>query len=173
MNRTIPEALAARPIDPKRNLPTPWANEHVRDDGTVDVNFAVVSNERAFECTELRLCGLCGEGLDYWITFLGGPKAAELRTYGDPPMHEACAIASLDLCPHLAVKRHKRRQVHRQDDDGLPPGWIDTKPDRWILGYTRDFKLKMVGGYAIFFAAPFKQVRVFAYDDNEQLHEVA
>ena len=32
-----------------------------------------------------RRCGLCAGEIGYWAAFLGGPRAAELMQYTDPP----------------------------------------------------------------------------------------
>jgi len=170
----LPAALAARPIEPHRKLPTPLVNQHTDADGTEFVDFVGISAERAAEVAEQGRCGLCGVELDYWIAFLGGPASAEHRSYGDPPMHEGCAVAALTLCPHLRLCRHRRAPDHRlHPNTAAPAGWREEKPDRWVLGISRDFTARYVRGSLIFFPQAFKRLRIFDYSGpDNQLVEV-
>lgn len=173
MHPALPPTLAARPIDPQWKLPTPYVNEHDRGDGLVDVDFTIVNDMRAVECAQSGLCGLCANELDPEVAFLGGPQSMHLRTFGDPPMHEACAIAALPLCPHLATQRHNRPPRDSKYRKVLygPKFWTDRKPAQWFLGITRDFRLFRISGYPVFLALPFDRIRVFGYDEQGQLTE--
>ena len=93
----LPPTLAERPVDDEYGLPIPFV--YAYDDGTHD--FGAINRRRSIQCALSRLCGMCGTSLEYDIAFLGGPKAAESRSYTDPPMHVGCAEAALQLCPHL------------------------------------------------------------------------
>ncbi|WP_410661990.1 hypothetical protein [Amycolatopsis sp. lyj-84] len=148
-------------------------NEHDQGDSSVHVDFTLVSDIRAIESAQSGLCGLCANELDPEVAFLGGLQSMFLRTYGDPPMHEACAIAALTLCPHLAIQRHNRPprdSVYRKVLYG-PKFWTDQKPDQWFLGVTRDFRLFRINGYAVFLAFPFDRVRTFGYDEQGHVTE--
>lgn len=161
----LPPNLAHRPRDVHRGVPIPFVSEHERSGQTV-VDFISVNFERAMRCADEKLCGLCGWPLGYWIAFLGGPKSAAARSYTDPPMHEDCALAALRICPHLAVQHHRRAPDHRvAGDTSTPPGWVEDKPDRWVLGISRSFEYGLYYGSVLFHPAPFKRTRTFRYDE--------
>src|SRR5688572_15361015 len=85
----IPDRLLRRPRS-RRGYPIPFV-QATNPDGTPD--FAAINPNLALECAEKHLCGLCGEMLEYWIAFIGGPRSCEHRAFGDPPMHIDCAEA--------------------------------------------------------------------------------
>ena len=165
----LPAALAERPIDPAFDLPVPFVNEF--DDGSYD--FGAINRRRSIQCALSRLCGMCGTSLEYDIAFLGGPKAAESRSYTDPPMHVACAEAALALCPHLA--RHATTPENRASPEGerrrLRPGvttadlFAGDRPSEWVLYLTHNFEIERAtaegGGLVLVFhpGAPFQERR--------------
>lgn len=166
----LPAALAARPWDERRKLPVPYVNEF--PDGTVD--FTGVHGQRQLECARGRLCGLCHEPIGYWVAFLGGPASARLRTYSDPPMHEACAEAATRLCPHLARRDMKRAPDHRLRDDVVtPPGFVDERVDQVVMGITRQYRVEFKGGFVTILPAPWKRLRTFTYDNAGRLQEAS
>jgi len=65
--------LAARPIDPKRKLPIPYA-QLVNPDGTA--NFAAINAPKALRGAADRNCGLCGQRMGRWLAFRGGRRVA-------------------------------------------------------------------------------------------------
>ena len=176
---TMPDALAARPRDERRGLPIPPVN--VQDDGRVD--FTVINGRVGLEKARARICGLCDTSMQYWVAFLGGPQSARLRSYGDPPMHPACAEAALTLCPHIAIPHHKRASDERHErlaGDGDVPtiheGWVEDKPQEWVLYITRDFEVHLSkadgGGIApVYLPRPAKTLRRFGYNDAGQIEE--
>jgi hypothetical protein len=167
----LPPSLAARPRDLRRGVPIPFVSEHERNGQTV-VDFVGVNVERAMRCADEQLCSLCGWPLGYWIAFLGGPQSAARRQYTDPPMHEDCALAAIRICPHIAIRHHQRAPEHRTADrTWIPPGWVEDKPDRWVLGITRSFEYGLYYGSVVFQPAPFKRTHTFRYDKNGILTE--
>lgn len=165
----LPPGLAARPIDPKRGLPIPVMNLPPNDNDPAHVDFTGIHAQTVYETAARNLCGICGEPLGYWIAFLGGPKSFAARTYVDPPFHEACAEASLRLCPHMAIPRHKRAPEHRlAEDSHTPDGFVEEKPEALVMGLTRGFKIHIDErrGSMYFKADPFKRKRVFRYVDD-------
>lgn len=95
-----PERLQRRPH--QRGLPVPFVALQ-REDGSYD--FRVVDMVRWKAAVERWLCALCGEALDYWIVFIGGPLTCEARIFFDPGMHEACARFALEACPFLTGRQ--------------------------------------------------------------------
>ena len=163
----MPERLAARPFDRKRKLPIPYVND--AGDGVHD--FTVVIAEKGYEVGTSRRCGLCGQQLDYWIAFLGGPSTVTNRLYTDPPMHVDCAKASLRLCPYIARRNMKRVPEERTAGHALTPaGFVDAHPEAYVLYITRDYKVVRLpqpdGEFAVGFrpAAP-KELLTYRYDD--------
>jgi hypothetical protein len=168
----IPESLARRPVDPKRGLPIPLVSEYEGEDGSTLVDFTAVNGETALKVAAERRCGLCGEDLDYWVVFLGGPRSAASRMYVDPPMHPDCAEAALILCPHIANPKLARAAKHKAGDVITPDGFQDEKPQTWILYLTRSYESHVHKGAPLFVAAPAKQLRRFEYDEDGALREV-
>lgn len=70
-----------------------------RTDGTPD--FKVINEKNRLRCANENLCWICGLPLEYWIIFIGGPKAIEQRLFVDGPMHPECAEISIKECPFL------------------------------------------------------------------------
>lgn len=150
------------------NLPIPFVNEY--QDATVSGSgwdFATINGERTLECIKGRLCGVCGQRLEYWMAFVGGPPAAAEGVYADPPMHPECARDALTLCPHM-FRREGRRRVH---SNGLvPPGMSDTtKPEHIILYLTRGYEVVLKEGYVFFLPAPARYQEVYEYGENGTL----
>lgn len=137
-------------------------------------DFTAILGDEALRVAQEKQCGLCGEPLDYWIAFLGGPRSAEQRTYTDPPMHSECARAALSLCPHLAVTQHRRAPEHRLAGDvATPPYFVEDKPSTWVLGITRSFTIRIFdNGTLVFFAAPWKQTETYGYGEDGVLRRL-
>jgi hypothetical protein len=148
----LPAALADRPIDAQYGMPVPFVYEFEADqtDGS-RYDFGAINRRRSIQCALSRLCGMCGTSLEYDIAFLGGPMAAESRSYTDPPMHVACAEAALRLCPHLA--RHETaRTAEERGGRRLRPGvttadlFTNDRPSEWVLLITHNFEIERATG---------------------------
>jgi hypothetical protein len=173
VNTDVPESLKRRPVDERRGLPVPAVSEY--DDpetGETYYDFTAVNGMKAVELGQQRRCGLCGEPMDYWVVFLGGPKSAEARTYVDPPMHPECGEAALHLCPHIAKPKTQRTQKHKAPDVITPEWFVEEKPQVWVMLLTRRYKLILHKGEPVFLAAPPKALRRFEYSDEGVLEEV-
>lgn len=156
---SLPDRLAARPVDPRNHLPIPFVND--TGDGA---DFAVIQAPRTLLCAEKHLCGICGQRLTYWIAFLGGPQSAEAGTYSDPPMHEECAEASTVLCPHIARRApHRSRKIEKRADVHTPAGFVEEKPPGFVMVITRSFTLSPS---LIYHAGTIKRRRFYEYDDE-------
>lgn len=94
---TEPAELKARPHHGR--FPIPFVT-HIREDGRPD--FRVHDNARRADCAAHRLCQLCGTALGDVICFVGQRHSVERRTFGEPPMHEACLEWAWEVCPFLA-----------------------------------------------------------------------
>jgi hypothetical protein len=105
--------LTHRPLDERRAVPVPFFN--VMGDGSV--NFTGINAETVARCARERLCGICGEALDYWIAFIGGPVSYSTRTYSDRPLHLQCAEAAVRYCPHINRQVHRRTAEEKFDPD--------------------------------------------------------
>lgn len=163
----LPRTLEARPKD-RRGLPIPLVT--VVDPSSGIPDFTAVDGTRSLHAGRNRLCGLCGVPMGYWVAFLGGPGAADQRSYVDPPMHPECSAAATRLCPHIAHRR-PTRSTKITANTITPPGFILDKPDTWIMGITRTYKVAVHGGSAIFRPAPFHRTRRLSYDPTGQLQE--
>ncbi|MET7952104.1 hypothetical protein [Micromonospora sp. NPDC005324] len=162
----LPPALAARPHDVRRGLPIPPVNIHPDPTGGgFHVDFTTINTITSSRLAVERRCSLCAEPMGYWVAFLGGPRAAELMRYADPPGHPDCVAAALSLCPHIALGRHRRARADRPGAGIIPPGSHGDKPDRYLLGITRAYRTRFIPehGFAVYLPAPFKTIRAYAY----------
>lgn len=148
----IPPAVAALPHDPRTGLPVPYASAKLAN-GRPD--FSTVEHLRAKRCALERLCGVCGLTIGYWLAFLGTTRTVALATFHDPPMHVACARASLALCPHVA-RGHRVLALadgQRRDVTG------------WGLWITRSYQWGIESGRIAFAPAPAKTLETYTYGD--------
>jgi hypothetical protein len=60
--------------------------------------------------------------MGYWVAFLGGPRAAELLRYTDPPGCPGCLRSAVRLCPFIAIERHRRARADQPGAGMIPPG---------------------------------------------------
>lgn len=160
--KDAPQRVRDLRFDYRRNVPIPYMNI-LPDDS---VNFLGISLPRVQECAAEGLCGICGKALDYWIAFLGGPLSFANRTYSDPPFHRDCVEVALRLCPHIAMKRHKRASDERLGEHWKSPDATLEKPDQWIVALTREYKVIVQGHGILFRAGTIKHH--FTYEYNEE-----
>lgn len=167
----IPAGLAARPHDIRRGLPIPPVNVHNGPNGP-HVDFTTINTTTSTDLAVVRRCSLCGAPMGYWVAFLGGPRAAELLRYSDPPGHPECMTAALSLCPHIALARHRRARADRPGGGIIPPGSHGEKPDRYVLGITRSYRTEFVPahGFSVYLPAPFKSVHEYEYGPDGRLN---
>lgn len=93
-----PPALAARPQF--KGMPIPY-NVEIDASGVPD--FRVTNPERWRECVTKGKCGLCGQPRGKVLWLLGGPLCAVNRLFFDPPMHLACLLYAVQVCPFIAM----------------------------------------------------------------------
>jgi hypothetical protein len=136
------------------------------------VDFTTINTTTATRLATDRRCSLCEEPMGYWVAFLGGPRSAQLMRYADPPGHPDCMTAALMLCPYIVIGRHRRARADRPSAGIMPPGSHDEKPDRWLLGITRQYATRFLpaDGFIVYFPAPFKTVRTYRYGPDGRLH---
>lgn len=147
-----------------QGLPIPFFTL-VRD-GRPD--FRVHSSERHARAMLKRLCGVCGDPLDYWLTFIAGPIVMRERLSYMPAMHDECARASLVLCPFLALEERTHRDTPVKEGDIRLAGSL-VKPPRTALAKTRSYEIVRRGPeqgmeYAQF--APPKYAQWYEYKDG-------
>lgn len=139
-----PAALEGLPLCPVRKLPVPFSAER---DASGRAVFTALDPERQEEIIRDRLCGVCGRELGYWMAFLGDQASAVPGgIYVDPPMHEDCALAAMEVCPFIQHERVPRRPAAEGDVTIAPPGTFEVGgangPKRpWVMAVTRDFKM--------------------------------
>ncbi len=138
------------------------------------IDFTTINTTVATDLAVTRRCSLCGETMGYWVAFLGGPRAAELMRYADPPGHPECMAAAVTLCPHIAIGWHRRARSDRPGAGMIPPGAVGDKPDRYLLGITRSHRSVFLpeDGYTLYFPAPFKTVHEYSYGPDGRLDPI-
>ncbi len=162
----LPAGLAARPRDARRGLPVPPVNVHTDPTtGTSTVDFTNINTTVSTELASVRRCSLCGTEAGYWVAFLGGPRAAELMRYTDPPGHPECLRAAVTLCPFIAIEQHRRARADRPGAGMIPPGSHGDKPPYWVLGITRRYRTLFLPehGFTAYLPAPFRTIETYVY----------
>lgn len=102
-----PEAIAALPHD-HRGYPIPFIVLRDINDKPV-----FVSNDALLVTQAVRdnLCHICGQPLDVYSWFVGGPGSALLNgnqaVYNDGPLHHECMQYAMQVCPYLACRLTK------------------------------------------------------------------
>lgn len=148
-----PPRLARRPRDP-RGFIIPYSV----DDGTAQPDFRMTQPDRIRELFGRHGCWLCGEALDYWQCFIGGPLSIANRMFTDGPMHEACAVYALRVCPFLASPTG-RYSSSPEDAPNVNPHMASTRPERFGLGFTRGYQTGIdPSGHLYLHADPFRKV---------------
>jgi hypothetical protein len=165
MSTDIPEFLRHLPFDPRRKLPIPVMNQI--SDARWD--FVTITERQVDRCIEERLCSVCGKKLDYWLALIGNEVSARKRSYTDPPMHERCALASLQLCPminHGNMARAKAPRVQPRDGEGVfGLKSSQVRPIAWFMPITQRYAVEYIGRQPRFISGPYKRVR--AWRNNE------
>jgi ferredoxin len=135
-----PAALEGLPLCPVRKLPVPFSAEW--DDSGRAV-FTALDPERKEEMIRDRLCGVCGRPLGYWMVFLGDVVSSVPggEPYMDPPMHEDCALAAMEVCPFIQHERVPRRPAAPEDVLLAPPGSFEGPKRPWVMAVTHGFKM--------------------------------
>lgn len=96
----IPDILASRPRT-AQGFPILFTTAYIN--GKPDLR---VSNpDKREECFQRKLCGVCGERLNYWLYFVTGKLGVKNRTFSDPPMHSECLNYAMEVCPFLLGTR--------------------------------------------------------------------
>jgi len=141
-----------------KGIPIPF-NATYRTDGTPD--FKVVNEENRWRCANERLCWICGEPLEYWIVFVGGPRSCENRLFIDGPMHEECALDAVEICPFLAGRMDYAKTFDLSKHDPalkLEERVSHPPPEKIGLYKTRGFEVKTARNSWFFFAGKAKQI---------------
>jgi hypothetical protein len=173
---TWPDAVRGLPVCPKRQLPIPYSAE--RDENGIGI-FTALDPVHKDRIIRHRLCGLCGEPLGSWITFLGDEHSLEPEGFFiDPPMHEKCSEAAILLCPFIAGERVPRRPATPDDVMTAPPGTFENLTKHgWVMAYTRGFRAGWYTAFGasdqtqVFYPRAVTRIRRFEYRDG-RLEEV-
>jgi hypothetical protein len=116
-------------------------------------DFTAIVGGRVRDCVLGHLCSQCGKPLGWWMAFVGGPVSANTGCYSDPPMHEECARAALQLCPHITRATMKRAKVGAIKEDRMAPNphAIFSRTTVWVLTITRGYEILEERGVAPIF----------------------
>jgi hypothetical protein len=179
-----PEDWRQLPVCARRQLPIPVTTAR-HPDGTGRFNANDVAAKLA--CAARRLCGVCSQPLGpssdgnpymprkdaepLFLTADGPPLKTPVFT--DAPIHDRCAVASLDACPHIARPRVPRRP----DPHAAVPAALTARPkDGWLMWYTATWEIveqPAAGGGTVwgFRPGPATRIRRFTYREDGQLAE--
>lgn len=141
-----PERIARLPHHGRFPVPAtvPWDDRGVPD-------FTAVDDDAYLRVVKERLCGICGEPLDYWMAFVGGPLCMAVHCFTDPAMHIECAEYAVRVCPYLAMRMdgYVSRPHRAGSRNDAAPGLARDRPDRFGLLVTRGFKITNERGVAV------------------------
>jgi hypothetical protein len=148
---SIPDFLSHRPVD-HRGYPYLFM--------LGEEQFKGLLMDRVYRCATERLCGICGEKMGYWVTFVGGPMSCANRTFSDPPFHPECAEFAFDICPYLLMGGWDRSKArHMEGLDKADPMGFNIKPDKMGIYTTRQFRWETLrSGFILFNPAPAKRI---------------
>lgn len=149
-NRDVPSFLRGRPR--YKGMIVPYT-VYVDKEGRPD--FKVVDYERLEECIKHRLCGVCGHSMGKRVAFIGGNLALEQRIFTDPPMHEACALYSADICPFVSGDIDRLAANFRTPEDRqllVNPNVLTERPAIMGVLYTKHYE-HLRDGQTIYFRA--------------------
>lgn len=156
----IPERLRDRPRDHRGNV---VLFTTAMTDGKPD--FRAIDSAKVTEAVDNRLCGICGQRLEYWITFIGGPISARTRAFADPGMHPECSAYALQVCPYLLYRDKPRARP--PDGAVAGPGFNPEKADHLTLTLARDYKVvPTTPPHFVIIAKSVKEVRVIEYSER-------
>jgi hypothetical protein len=147
-NIEVPEALRQLPQD-KRGLPIPYI---VFVDSQGEPHFRINDYEKDLECVTGRKCHVCGQPLKREFWFIGGQLSAfhPRGAFNDGPVHKACGLFALKVCPYLAYSGYKavddqriEKLADRLQGEGLAGLYNPTQtPDRlpfFILAKAKEY----------------------------------
>lgn len=106
-------------------LPVPHAVKWIDD----KPDFRQMDLEKYAEAINRRLCGVCGDPLGEKCYWIGGPKSFRSKLFTDLPMHQACAVESIRLCPFLNGTRQDYRGYVRT----MPQMVVEGRPEKMLL----------------------------------------
>lgn len=127
----IPDCLAHLPKH--GGLPIPFVTGHGPDGRT---DFRCTHQRNHTLAQRFQLCAICGRHIAQApFVFAIGPRMFEVGISFEPPMHEACAIAALTLCPFLSRRNWQRDETEDGTPKSIEPAEIPPKPERLGLAY--------------------------------------
>lgn len=99
-----PERIRRLPRCTRTGLPVPFSSG-VDEHGAG--RFGVNDPMAKLACAMGRRCGICGDPFEPGedLVFLVADRPLSRPVFPDPPSHEDCAEASLELCTHIANPR--------------------------------------------------------------------
>jgi hypothetical protein len=81
------------PLDPELGVPVPFACAY--DDGRASLS--LLNKARVTQCALSRICGVCGDGLERPVAFLGTAVEQGRNAFHFPPVHAGCGASLVSL----------------------------------------------------------------------------
>ncbi len=106
-------------------------------------DFTATDLENWAKCVLRKLCGICGQPLDYWIYFIGGPLSMKNQTFFDPGMHQECAEYSWSVCPYICGRKDYRLEPRQHEGITVEVKHYVATSDRMLLARTRKFEVDL------------------------------
>ena len=159
MLKSMPARIAKLPRD-VRGLPITFVTL-VNKDGIPD--FKVVDLDKRQQAMTKRLCGICGEQLEYWMAFIGGPISCGNRFFFDPPMHIECAEYSKLVCPYLLNPKFVSSPLIEAPEFTITvdKSSIAGRPEKMGILITKGYDIVQQRGQDYFHARAAKEIRWF------------
>lgn len=167
-----PERVAQLEVD-ERGYPIFYA---IQPPPGKALDFRVLNVEHHMLTAKKKLCAICGQKLDHWLHFIGGPMCLKGRggdrtrrdlkaldggpfeppalrrdifgIFGDGPMHRECAHYALQVCPFLTLPtmQYKKTVSDKVENTVMDKNVITKKPRYIIVYMTRTFRLEPAPG---------------------------
>ena len=148
----IPKRLQQRPRH--RGLPIPYI-AFIAQNGEPD--FRVIDQDKRMMVATHRMCQLCGHPLGRFMFFVGGPGAAEMNQYFEPPLHLDCLIYAMQVCPFIVGRIDKHAgvdKVQKKHPDAVVTAdetFLDVRQPEWVIKKALDFQFGMTTQDTILF----------------------
>ena len=148
----LPPRIAALERD-TRGYPVPYIVLRDREGTPIFTANDVI---RVFQAIKEGLCHICGQELDDYPWFVGGPGSAYLNgpvaVYADGPMHHECMEFALKVCPHLLGRMTKSvspiyaEKLHAQGIQTFDNTMLPGTPEVFVALQAFEFKPSRAGG---------------------------
>lgn len=153
----LPERM--KDLPQYKGYPIPFTTFMREDEGApIQVpDFKITDTAKWAMCVNQKLCAICGQKLDYWMWFIGGPLSRDNRLFFDMAMHEECAKYAAATCPYLAYGKDHQADPKLPEGTHIDEQASNVRPAELFLFVSRGYQAVNVGTAHYVKSDPFKQ----------------